>query len=115
VNLTIVILLFTAITTTAHPQEVKHAPTVAQCQADGRLWLSKLDDENSKSSVSYNTLVDWGAEMKDCTKVDPTQHQLYYDVEDDVLATILDRYLNFIKRHQLYEQFVGEDEAGAGR
>jgi len=28
-------------------QEVEHAPTVAQCQADQRLWLSKLEGPES--------------------------------------------------------------------
>jgi hypothetical protein len=96
-------------------QEIKHAPTVAQCQADQRLWLSKLEDSASASSVSYNTLADWVDEMGDCAKVDPAGHSLYENVEAEAVEIIMVRYLRYLHRHHLYEQFVAEDEAGVGR
>jgi len=38
-----------------HAQEVKHAPTVAQCQADQRLWLDQIEQPNNAGlkSVSF--------------------------------------------------------------
>jgi hypothetical protein len=95
-------------------QEIKHAPTVEQCQADGRLWFSKLEDSLT-SSVSYNTLVDWSSEMRDSSKVDSVHHDLYDNVVSEAIGTIVSRYVNFVQRHHLYEQFVAEDEAGVGR
>src|SRR5262249_29179002 len=44
-------------------QEVKHAPTVEQCRADQRLWLSKLEQVNDKPDpiwpVSFKELMKW--------------------------------------------------------
>jgi hypothetical protein len=94
-------------------QEVKHAPTVEQCQADQRLWQAKLEDSASASSVSYNMLADWADEMKDCAKVDPAGHSLYENVEEEAVDRILVRYLRFLQRHNLLNQFVAEDAAGA--
>ena len=49
-------------------QEVKHAPTVEQCRADQRLWLSKL----GTNVPAPNTELDnWLIEMGYCKKVDP--------------------------------------------
>lgn len=41
-------------------QEVQHAPTVAQCQADQRLWLSKLEDGDKSSALpEFDVLTKW--------------------------------------------------------
>jgi|HubBroStandDraft_6_1064221.scaffolds.fasta_scaffold09033_6 hypothetical protein len=38
-------------------QEVEHAPTVAHCQADQKLWLAELED-NRVRDVKFFTLSD---------------------------------------------------------
>lgn len=54
-------------------QEVKHAPTVEQCRADQRLWMSKLEQPNraGTANVSFDHLLAWVVEMGDCLDVDP--------------------------------------------
>jgi hypothetical protein len=50
-------------------QDVQHAPTVAQCQADQRLWSSEIiDDTYPKPDI--DVLQKWTREMRDCRKVD---------------------------------------------
>jgi hypothetical protein len=48
-------ILFVAITTVSG--QVKHAPRVAQCQADKRLWLSQLSAKPLDTNLpDFNTL-----------------------------------------------------------
>jgi hypothetical protein len=55
-----------------HAQEVKHAPPrVAQCQADQRLWIDKLERPNLGVEVSYPELNGWTTEMLNCETVIP--------------------------------------------
>jgi hypothetical protein len=52
-----------------HAQEVKHAPTVEQCRADQKLWLSKLEQAPRSSGVAnigYRDLGDWATELQVC-------------------------------------------------
>lgn len=48
-------------------QEVQHAPTVEQCRANQKLWLSKLEQEPSRSGIAnigYRELDrTWGQQM----------------------------------------------------
>ena len=102
-----------------HAQEAKRAPTVALCQADQRLWRSKLEQAPIPSGVkdvSFMELLNWYPEMKDCINVDP-------DYRTDYLATLglVDtrqymRLVNLLDRHHLTgDQFLAEDERGQGR
>lgn len=59
------IVLAFSLSTFSAAQEVKHAPTVEQCQADQKLWLSTLES-NLDSNVSRATLSAWGTEMEEC-------------------------------------------------
>ena len=62
----------------AFAQHVEHAPTVEQCQADQRLWLSRLEDEKDElKDVNFMSLLVWGHEMKVCEQVDPPQRARY--------------------------------------
>jgi hypothetical protein len=90
--------------------QVEHAPTVAQCQADQRLWLSEL--EGDTNSITYTALRDWSVEMIDCQKVDPAHEFAYYNTEGE--ASILQnmRLMHFIKRHGTWDTFLAEDTAG---
>ncbi len=96
-------------------QEVKHAPTAAQCQADQALWLSKLEGVSTSSSmkdVTYLTLLDWETEMGDCAAVDPQNRNKYYNTSSETVANESMREHSFIMRHGLLVQFIAEDTAG---
>ena len=102
-----------------HSQEVKHAPTVAPCQADQRLWKSKLEQDPTPSGVkdvSFAELVNWYTEMKDCISVDPDHRTGYVVTPSLVETTQYTRLVNFLGRHDLtWDQFLAEDERGQGR
>jgi hypothetical protein len=52
-RISILALMFVAVSV---GQDVQHAPTVAQCQADQRLWLSKLEAAPPDTNLpSYTT------------------------------------------------------------
>jgi hypothetical protein len=61
-----------------HSQEVQHAPTVEQCRADQRLWLSKLEGPDG-TNVTFRELRGWILEMFDCERVDPEFRVRYYN------------------------------------
>ena len=91
--------------------QVEHAPTVAQCQADQRLWFSKLENL-SQPLPKFDVLSEWDKEMADCSEVDPTNHWKYYNIRGEIGATNVVRMRNFLERHQLWNKFLYEDEAG---
>jgi hypothetical protein len=95
-------------------QEVEHAPTVAQCQADQRLWRAKLEGDQGfdLKDVTLNTLAHWEAEMVKCEAVDPPNQSRYFNTDVEAVAAESHREFDFIKRHGLLEQFVKEDAAG---
>jgi hypothetical protein len=93
-------------------QEVKHAPTVDQCQADQRLWLSKLEDDRGTNDVKFETLEAWQREMKDCKEVDEINGRKYFNVMTEIEAEFSRRELDFIVRHNQFDQFLAEDTAG---
>jgi hypothetical protein len=90
--------------------QVEHAPTVAQCQADQRLWLSQVEDNDS--SLKYDALNDMAVEMGRCTKVDPPNEIRYDNVYSEATAVRLMRLKHFLVRHQLWSKFIEEDAAG---
>jgi hypothetical protein len=55
--------------------QVQHAPTVAQCQADQRLWLSQLEGGDRSKLPEFYALIDETKEMDACQKVDPTNER----------------------------------------
>jgi len=102
-------LLFTR---KAHVQEVKHAPTVEQCQADQRLWLAKLEGTSEAMPEDYRTLQGWFMEMRECKNVDPDNGRSYMNVCSEIDAELVMRLEKFLDRHGLYIQFIEEDKAG---
>jgi hypothetical protein len=93
-------------------QDIEHAPTVEQCRADQRLWKARLKGGGGPLP-SVQILSQWHGEMIACWNVDPTTDQndyagttVYISVEES------NRYLAFIKRHNLYKQFEQEDKEG---
>jgi hypothetical protein len=93
--------------------QVEHAPTVAQCQADQRLWLSKVEDESPTADLpSYSVLFAWGKEMSDCEEVDHENHLKYYNTKTEITYARLTRLSDFLGRHDLWSKFLEEDAAG---
>jgi len=98
-------------------QEVKHAPTVEQCRADQRLWLSKLEDFQSGglADVSYRELTAWGEVMSECESVDPQNQDRYFNTISEIIAAKVVRLTAFLDRRRLWQQFLAEDAQGKGR
>jgi hypothetical protein len=92
--------------------QVEHAPTVAQCQADQRLWLSKIEEGDSQTLAKFDVLSQWNTEMIHCQKVDPTHSWDYNNLAGEISATQAARMLHFIQRHDMWQKFVSEDAAG---
>jgi hypothetical protein len=105
------LLLFSGIPASPLPQQAEHAPTVAQCQADQALWLSKMEND-SMSDVTVLTILAWEHEMQQCKDVDPANQDKYYNTQNEAIAAESIREANFIARAGLWERFVAEDAAG---
>ena len=90
--------------------QVEHAPTVAQCQADQRLWSSQI--ERSASTLTFDVLKSRGREMIECYDVDPANAKDYYTTASSATAVTAARLSKFIQRHQLWDKFIAEDAAG---
>jgi len=117
------ILLFAVTATTVHTQDVQHAPAVAQCQADAVLWQSQSRDyfrayknHDAKNTTIANLtakeLLARSIEMADCLTVDSDHYNDYSTVQSTYVELFGDRVNNFMKRHDLMEQFFKEDAAG---
>jgi hypothetical protein len=89
--------------------QVEHAPTVAQCQADQRLWFSKIEDGNS--TLTFDALANMEREMIACHDVDPPNARDYYNTSCSATAAMAARMSKFIQRHRLWSQFEAEDAA----
>jgi hypothetical protein len=93
-------------------QAVERPPTIAQCQADQALWLSKLEDPHGTDDVSYKMLYQWAIELEQCAAADLKNRSKYFNTEAEAQANQLRRMYHFIYRHGLLNQFISEDEAG---
>jgi hypothetical protein len=95
-------------------QEVQHAPTVDQCRADQRLWLSKLEVPKGAgvANVSYKELDGWFQEMYGCESVDPQHKIQYFNTWSETTIKQQMRLEDYLNRHRLYDQFVAEDAQG---
>lgn len=103
-------LILTVVMTASLGGQVEHAPTVAQCQADQRLWLSKI--EGGDSALTFDALANMGREMLACHDVDPPNARDYYNTSCSATAAMATRMSNFIHRHQLWQQLEAEDATG---
>ena len=93
------------------PQSVEHAPTVAQCQADQRLWGYRLTHEPEKLP-DVGVLQKWSSELRDCLTVDPPT-QLQYIITVDEIDTEMElRMMHFLQRRNMLADFKTEDAAG---
>jgi hypothetical protein len=93
-------------------QNVEHAPTVQQCQADQAYWFSKLEQTHGTDDVTYGTLQGWHTEMDQCAVVDPSNRWKYYNTMSESDAEVATRLMRFVERHNLWKQFIAEDAAG---
>ena len=93
--------------------QVEHGPTAAQCQADQHLWFSQIEHRDNRLVLpDFYTLLDETKEMDACQEIDPLKWHEYYNTSAEMDAERLGRYMDFVRRHGLYERFIKEDKAG---
>jgi hypothetical protein len=106
------LVLVSLILTASLVGQVEHAPTVAQCQADQRLWDSKLISKSGMVLPDVGVLVKWRTEMNDCLTVDRQNQFEYIVTTDEIDAETLLRTIHFLERHNMMVDFKTEDAAG---
>ena len=90
-----------------------HAPTVEQCRADQRLWITQLiENPEIVKSLTYDQLNDRMLEMANCDAVDRDREIVYVETAARFNMKQMVRLLDFVKRHELLDQFRAEDAAG---
>jgi hypothetical protein len=105
--------LFFSVAAAEPLQEVEHAPTVVQCQADQALWSATLErGQSANSDVTFRSLLAWHKEMDKCQVVDSANVEKYYTTVHLATAAMLLRQYHFLERHSLVDQFYAEDDAG---
>ena len=97
-----------------HPQEVKHAPTIEQCRADLRVRMPRvLSARNGGADDAiFVELTNWHHELYACRTVDLSLTNQYANVGGAIAEEQKRRLLDFIKRHNLVEEFLAEDAQG---
>jgi hypothetical protein len=76
--------------------QVQHAPSIAECQADQRVWLPKIEATlNHDTLPSFLALTLWQQEMADCEKVDPKNTFQYMNTNFELEAVQSRRMLDF--------------------
>jgi hypothetical protein len=111
---TLCLLLAIAVPLQSIHAQAEHAPTVTQCRADQRLWFSKLGtpDNLDVANVSFTELDDWRLEMGACFVVDPDLRPQYANTISEIYHTMFNRAEDFLARHDLFDEFITEDEKG---
>ncbi len=107
-----ILILTVTLVTLCVSAQVEHAPSVAQCQADQRLWLSKIEEGDSPVLANWAVLSQWDTEMTDCQKVDVAHRWDYYNLAAEISATQGSRMYHFMERHDMWQKFLEEDAAG---
>jgi hypothetical protein len=92
-------------------EQIEHAPTVAQCQADQRLWDYQITNQAEKLP-DIKVLQKWNREMGECESIDPSNKLPYFVTVDEVDGEMLIRMMHYLQRHDTLKEFVHEDEAG---
>ena len=120
IAVSVVVLGFLAavfvIPASAKPQQpIDRIPIVAQCRADQKMWFAKLEASpvaSGPSDVTYSTLTAWFGEMDACGAVDPQNEITYYNTQSETVGAQSMRTENFIRRRNLFNQFIAKDAAG---
>ena len=106
------LVILAILSMSAVAQDIQHAPTAAQCQADIAVW--KTQDKAYIEALPVNTLVNRANELSDCSKVlvgDGSEWAWTLRAAYD--QHIENRYVHFLIRHGLGQQMVDEDAKGA--
>ena len=105
-------LLMLTLLTASVAGQIEHAPTVAQCQADQRLWLSEIEDTDSTTQPLFSILGQRSHEMSQCEDVDPANRFKYYNTHSEIIAAQTGRMYHYLVRHDLWGRFLTEDAMG---
>ena len=104
-----------------------HAPTVQQCTADSRLWMSQMTEYNNAEAArltqgrpnkteimmsSFRLLAARARELVQCQAVDPDRQNYYDQVNTQILDAVHNRYVMFVERHHLTAEMIKEDDDG---
>lgn len=106
-----------------------HAPTTEECRADAALWgdpeaqteyneseTAHINDgTQNKTDIArlpYQAISVRVREMIDCMKVDGQHSDAYDEVQRFYHDVMADRWHDFMKRHNLMNQFMQEDKKG---
>ena len=96
---------------------VKDAPSIGKCRTDQALWEAQLyhlaqGSAKGPDDVSLDTLTNWIHEMRGCPGVDREHTSDYVRTVALAMAAVGVRATDFLRRHNLMDQFVKEDIAG---
>lgn len=95
----------------AYPQ----TPNVEKCRADANAWIADASSTVvANGPVSYLDLLDRSVEMSQCAVKYPEEPQVkeYSILVDAYKSAAIARLSSFVKRKNLYSEFVKEDSAG---
>jgi hypothetical protein len=104
-------------------QTGQHPPPLEQCRLDVDTY-KKLGNFSHPTEAEFKAQVDYLdrfplseisrriVEMESCMEVDRAHQKDYADVSILLEAARGNRYQNFLVRHDLWNQFVGEDAQG---
>jgi hypothetical protein len=107
--------------------QIEHAPTPDQCRADADAWGIPTPDWSGKveqkfaifsnatardTSLTAHTLDARMKELSQCMLTDKMNSTRYAEAGRAYAIAQLVRMANFMKRHNLSEQFHAEDEQG---
>jgi hypothetical protein len=126
---TIAITILILATAPAFAQQIEHAPTAAQCQADVAVWYSNeiateymnaqtawvTDGKPNKTEggkMSFTEATARMHEMFECQLVDKGKVGLYHEAGTFFYGIYADRAIDFIERHHLWAEFRKEDAEG---
>jgi hypothetical protein len=89
-------------------QDVEHAPTVAQCQAEQRLWRAEIEESVQDHSAHLPGIHG----IRECEKVDPENRLRYHNIESELTVEEKMRMEDFLHHHQLWDKFITADADG---
>ena len=111
----LVLAFIILVSSIAAAQNLEHAPTVAQCQAEQRLWRAELEEsvqDHSANLPGIHGIREWEREMRDCGSVDPENRLRYHTTESELRVEEKMRMEDFLHHHQLWDTFITADADG---
>lgn len=107
--------------------QVEHAPTPEQCRADADAWgipkaggFTRNEDQFARlatlivhsPTLTAETLNARNVEFGECVKTDSIQSVRYSQAQQAYALAELARIADFMRRHNLMQQFLQEDDEG---